>query len=412
MANSFQTVASGVAELKHYYQGPMLDLLSEEIAVYRACEKIKQGWSGDQVNRPLRVRRNQGVGATSDGGNLPKIGNQTTIQATILAKYNYLRFGITGPMIKASASDIGSFVRSAQFELDSGYKDLKTEINRQLCYNGSGSLAVVNTASVSSNTLVLKGRTSGEAALKYVDVGTTFDVLAGSETGAVSFSQVTVSSISTGTAISSTATVILDQNITCSAGDVLIRAGSNTNEIQGLLYSMDGGTTTIYSVDRSKYISYQGNYVDATTLPSTILNLDMMQNPFNAALQRGNVGKLNALYTGFATLRYYQKLLTPDKRYANSTEGDGSFGSKGQFYLDFNGIPVVADKDMPETILYLPQEVMKMYELAAMEFADETGSMYIAQSDVDSLEVRIRHFTNFFNEGPAACGRLDKYTSP
>jgi hypothetical protein len=44
----------------------------------------------------------------------------------------------------------------------------------------------------------------------------------------------------------------------------------------------------------------------------------MMQNPFNAALQRGNVGKLNALYTGFATLRYYQKLLTPDKRYANT----------------------------------------------------------------------------------------------
>jgi hypothetical protein len=67
---------------------------------------------------------------------------------------------------------------------------------------------------------------------------------------------------------------------------------------------------------------------------------------------------------------------------------------------------------MPETILYLPQEVMKMYELAAMEFADETGSMYIAQTDVDSLEVRIRHFTNFFNEGPAACGRLALYTSP
>jgi hypothetical protein len=412
MANSFQSISSGVAELKNYYQGPMLDLLSEEIPVYRSCEKIKQGWSGQQIIRPLRVRRNQGVGATSDGGNLPKIGVQTTTTATIAAKYNYLRFGITGPMIKASAADIGSFVRSAQFELDMGYKDLKTEINRQLCYNGSGSLAQVNTASVSSNTLVLKGRTTSEAALKYVDVGTTFDILSGGETGSVSFSQVTVNSISSGTAISSTATVILDQNITTSAGDVLIRTGSSSNEIQGLLYALDGGTSTIYGVSRSSYLSFQGNYTDATTLPSAQLNLDMMQIPFNAALQRGNVGKLNALYTGFATLRYYQKLLTPDKRYSNTAEGDGSFGNKGQFYLDFNGIPVVADKDMPETILYLPQEVMKMYELAAMEFADETGSMYIAQTDVDSLEVRIRHFTNFFNEGPSACGRLALYTSP
>lgn len=412
MANSFQTISSGVAELKNYYQGPMLDLLNEELPVYRACEKIKQGWSGQQVIRPLRVRRNQGVAAVADGGNLPKIGNQTTIQAIIPAKFNYLRFGITGPMIKASQSDVGSFVRSAQYELEMGYKDLKTEINRQLCYNGSGSLAQCNTASVASQTLVIKGRTSNEPALKYIDIGTTFDQLAGGESGILSAQSVTVTAIQTGTASSLTATITVDTPVTMSVGDVLIRSGANGNEIQGLLYALDGGTTTIYSVARASNIAYQGNYLDATTLSSSVLSLDMMQNPFNEALRRGNVGKLNAIYTDFATLRMYQKLLTPDKRYANTSEGDGSFGNKGQFYLDFNGIPVVPDKDMPSTLLFLPAEVLKMYELAAMEFADETGSMYIAQSDVDALEVRIRHFVNLFNEGPAACGRLDKYTSP
>jgi len=45
-----------------------------------------------------------------------------------------------------------------------------------------------------------------------------------------------------------------------------------------------------------------------------------------------------------------------------------------------------------------------MYVLSEMEFADETGSMYIAQTDVDQFEVRIRHFVNLFNEQPAACG--------
>ena len=93
-------------------------------------------------------------------------------------------------------------------------------------------------------------------------------------------------------------------------------------------------------------------------------------------------------------------------------EGDGTFGSKGTFYLDFNGIAVVPDKDMSLTFLMLPAEVLKMYELAAMEFADETGSMYIAQSDADALEVRVRHFVNLFNENPAACARLKGYTSP
>jgi hypothetical protein len=91
MANAFQSVTSGLAELKNYYQGPIVDLLNEEIPVYRAAEKVKHGWSGSQVVRPLRTARNQGIGATSDGGNLPKIGTQTTVSAIITAKYNYLR---------------------------------------------------------------------------------------------------------------------------------------------------------------------------------------------------------------------------------------------------------------------------------------------------------------------------------
>ncbi len=411
MANMFQDTSSAAAQLKNYYQGPIIDLINEEIPIYRACEKVKQGWSGSQVVRPLRTGRNQGVGATSEGGNLPKVGRQKTVTATILAKYNYLRFGITAQMIAASQSDVGSFVRSAAYELKMGYLDLKSEISRQLSSDGTGDIALVNTAAVASNTLVIKGRTDAEPALKYVDVGTTFDVLSGT-TSTVVVSGVTVNSISSGSAISATATVVLDTPVTLSVGDTLIRSGSNGNEIQGLFYGLDGGTSTIYGVDRSTSLAYQGNVSDVST-GNTILSIDAMQNPFNAALQRGNVGKLNAAWTDFTSLRYYQKLLTPDKRYVNSKEGDGTFGNKGQFYLDFNGIPVVPDKDMLGLrFAFLPAEVLKMYELWAMQFADETGSMYIAQSDVDSFEVRVRHFVNLFNEQPAACGVLLGYTSP
>lgn len=407
MSNAFQGVSSGLAELKNYYQGPIIDLINEEIPIYRACEKVKQGWSGYQVIRPLRTSRNQGVGATSDGGTLPKIGRQTTVQAIIAAKYNYLRFGVTGPMIKASQSDVGSFVRSAAYELEMGYKDMKTEISRQLSWDGSGDLALVSTAAVASTSLVISGRTTGEAALKYIDVNSTFDIVTAA--GAVIATGVTVNSISTGTAISSTATLVLDQAVTASVGHVLIRTGSAGNEIQGLLYALDGGTSTVYNVDRSTNLAYQGNVTD---LSSGVLTIDAMQTPFNEGLRRGNVNGYNAAWCDFTGIRYYQKLLTPDKRYANTSEGDGTFGSKGKFYLDFNGIPMVPDKDMSLKFMFLPAEVLKMYELAAMEFADETGSMYIAQTDVDALEVRIRHFVNLFNEQPASCGVLQGFTSP
>lgn len=411
MANSFQNITSGLAELKNYYQGPIIDLLNENLPVYRACEKIKQGWSGQQIIRPLRTIRNQGVGATSDGGNLPAIGRQTTVQAIIQAKFNYLRFGITGPMIKASQSDVGSFVRSAQYELEMGYKDLKKEISRQLSWDGTGTLALVSTSSVASNSLVIKGRTTGEPALKFVDVGLVFDVVDSSQNLLVS--GVTVNSIATtATPSGATATITLNQAITTTAGNALIRSGSNGNELQGLFYALDGGTTTIYNIARASTLSYQGNYTDLSTSANPILSIDQMQNPYNEGLRRGNIDGYNAVWTDFTSLRMYQKLLTADKRYNNTLEADGTFGKKGKFYMDFNGIPVVPDQDMPVRFAFLPAEVLKMYVLCELEFADETGSMYIPQSDVDALETRLRFFVNLFNEQPAACAVLTGYVSP
>lgn len=410
MSNSFLSTTTGAAELKTFFQGPMINLLNEEVPVYRACEKMKQGWSGTQVNRPLRTARNQGIGAGVDGGNLPKIGNQTTVQAVIQAKYNWLRFGITAPMMAASRNDAGSFVRGQAYELEQGYNDLRTDISRQLSWDGTGDLAVVNTAATASNTLVIQGRTTTEPALKYAALGLTFDVI--DSNANILASQVTITAITSGTAISATATLTLDQPITVAANSILIRSGSNNAEIQGLLYALDGGTTTIYNVDRSTNIAYQGNVTDLASSGNTVLSLDAMQTPFNNGLYRGGINKYNAVWTDFSSLRYYQKLLTPDKRYVNSMQGDGSFGSKGEFYLDFNGIAVVPDKDMSTKFMFLPADVLKLYELKAMSFADETGSMYIVQSDVDAFEVRLRHWVNLFNEQPAACGVLQGYTSP
>lgn len=405
MANSFQSISSGLAELKNFYQGPIVDQFNEETPIYRGAEIGKESWSGYQVVRPLKVRRNQGIGATSDGGNLPAIGRQTTIQALITAKFNYLRFGITGPMIKASQSDIGSFVRSAAYELQEGYKDLQSDCNRQMSWNGNGTIAKMNTAAVASTSIVVKGREDSEAALKFLDIGLVFDIYNGST---LVQSGVEITAITSGNATSSTATITVNTAVTASADYVLVRSGSYGNEIQGLLTQLDGLTTTVFNIDRSSYVATQGNVSD---LNGAQLTLDSLQSLWNSVMQRG-AGKVSAIYSDFDSLRYYQKLLTPDKRYVNTMEGDGGFAAKGKFYLEFNGSPWVPDKDCPKRIFMLPAEVVKKYVLSEMEFADETGSMYIAQVSADQLETRIRFFANLFNEKAAATGALEDYISP
>lgn len=406
MANSFQSISSGLAELKNYYQGPIVSQFNDEVPVYRASEKIKNQWSGLQVIRPLKVRRNQGIGAVADGGLLPAIGTQTTIQAIIAAKYNYLRFGVTGPMIKASQSDIGSFVRSAAYELEEGYLDLKSDVNRQLSWNGDGTLATVSANVTASSTVVVSGReTYSSNAAQFLDVGMVIDILT------TSFGSIVAQGLSI-TAISgagtTSATLTLSGPVTCSANAILVRSGSENNEIQGLLTQLDGGTTTVFNINRSLYPQTQGNVV---SLSNGQMTLDSWQQVWNLGLQRGG-SKYSAIWTDFDSLRFYQKLLTADKRYNNTIKGDGGFADKNEVYLEWNGIPVVADKDAPHRVFFLPEDCLKSYVLSEMAFADETGSMYIAQTDADEFEVRVRFFTNLFNEKAAASGALQSYVSP
>lgn len=404
MANSFSNITNNLAQLKNYYQGPIVDQLNEDLPVLRAAEKVKQGWSGEQVVRPIRVRRNQGVGATSDGGTLPAIGRQQTVQAIIRAKYNYLRFGITGPMIKASQSDVGSFVRSASYELEMGYEDLSKDVNRQLSWDATGTLATVSANAVASTVITVTGRESGEPGNKFLDVGMVVDVVSG---GSVIASGLEITAISGTT----TATITLSAPVTVTANDTLVRGGTYGYEIQGLLYALDGLTTTVYNVDRATYPAYQGNVLNKS---GGQLTLDFMQQGYNEGLRRGGKkdSKYSAIYCDFDSQRFYQKLLTADKRYVNTIKGDGGFAKATEMYLEFNGIPLVPDQDCPQRLFFIPQDVCKMYVLAEMEFADETGSMYIAQTSADQLEVRVRYFANFFNEKPAGCAVLRNYISP
>jgi hypothetical protein len=405
MANLFQGTASGLYNLKNWYQGPLKDQFNEDCAIYRGAEKSKLKWDGYQVIRPLRVRRNQGVGATSDGGNLPTIGRQTGVQAAIQSKYNYLRFGITGPMIKSSMTDKGSFLRQASHELKMGYEDLKSDVNRQCSWDGTSDLARLNAGVGASATIVVKGREDGEPGLKFLDVGAAIDIYSGSSPVATN---VTINSISSGTATSATATIVLDTAVTCSANDVIVRAGSFGNEVQGILTQLDGGTTTVFGIDRALYPITQGNVVD---LGGNQLTLDAMANLWNLGKNRGDA-KYAAIYADFNSQRMYQKLLTADKRYANTVKGDGGFGSKEEMYLDYNGVAFIADKDCPQRIFMLGADAIEKMVLCEMEFADETGSMYIAQTSADAFEVRVRHFFNLFNCQAAATGVLSNYVSP
>lgn len=402
MANQFSSTVTSVSILKNWYAGPIVTQFNDELPLYREMEKGKEKWAGQQVVRPVKVRRNQGIGATSDGGVLPAIGQQTTAQALISAKYNYLRFGITGPMIKSSQGDKAAFANDMEFEMKEGMNDLKSDVNRQLFWDGTSDLAIVSANAVASNVITVTGRESTEAGNKYLDIGMVIDIY--TSAGAVVASQIGITNISGTT----TATLTLSSAVTTSATDIIVRSQSFGNEIQGLLYTLDGGTSTIYGLDRSLYPVLQGNVIDGLNAQ---LSLNLLQQTYNEAKRRGN-GKIGMVGCDYDTERYYNKLLVTDKRYIGKVTGDGTFSSKDGSYLEFAGNPVIPDKDSPQRMWMLDPSTWKKYVLAELEWADETGSYMIAQTSADAFEVRLRLFANVFCEKASANAVLKNYLSP
>lgn len=402
MANQFSSsINAGAALLKNWYAGPIVDEFNDDIPLYREMEKGKEKFNGLQVVRSLKVRRNQGIGAASDGGILPKIGQQTNVQAQILAKYNYLRFGITGPMIKASQGDKGSFITATRYEIEEGLNDLKQDVNRQMFWDGTSDLATVSANATNSNVITVTGRESTEPGNKYLDIGKVIDIYTGSTLVA---SGVEITAISGTT----TATLTLSAPVTTSANDTVVAAGSFGNEIQGLLVSLDGGTSSIYGVDRSIYPVYQGNSISGS---GGQLTLGLMQQSYNEARRRGG-GKVSVIFCDFDSERYYNKLLVADKRYIGKVTGDGTFTDKDKSYLEFAGCKVVPDKDCPTRFFFIDPSTYKKYVLSELSWADETGSYYIAQTSTDAFEARLRLFANVFSEKPSANAVLSSYISP
>lgn len=404
MANSFASISNAAGILKNYYAGPIVSQFNDSLPIYKGAEKGKEKWNGVQVNRPVKVRRNQGIGAVADGGVLPSIGQQTTQQAVIAAKFNYLRFGITGPMIKASQGDKGSFISIMDFEISEGLNDLKSDVNRQLSWDGTGDLATVSANAVATNVITVTGRESTEDGNKFLDIGMVIDIW--NSAGTVQkASSVQITNL-TGT---TTATLTLSANVTCAATDVVIRAGSNGNEIQGLLTQLDGLTTTVFSIDRALYPSFQGNVID---LGGQQMTLNGLQQEFNETRRRGGNPKISALYSDFNSERFYNKLLVADKRYIGKVKGDGTFTDVDTNYLEFAGVPWIADKDCPTRVFMLSEGTIKKYVLCELEWADESGAFYIAQTSTDQYEARLRLFANLFIDKPSANGVLRNYISP
>ncbi len=170
---------------------------------------------GNEFRIPLRTSRNQGTGPRGENAWLPAPGNQGYKYISEALRYFYGLFNITGQLLKASESNEGAFRRALQAEMEGLTDDLKRHVNIQAFGTGNGVLATV--ANPVTGTTIDLDTTIYFQGGEYVDIyDSTLTTYKGSAASYV-------------TQIDRTAvTVTLSASATVVAGDVLVRASSDS----------------------------------------------------------------------------------------------------------------------------------------------------------------------------------------
>jgi hypothetical protein len=418
--------------LKDDYLGPIRDQLNSATLLSQRLEKDEENVDGRVAKIPIRIGRNRGIQAVLEAGILPNPGSQKYQIVEVGMAYNYALVQVTGPAMAASRTDLGAFIRILDQEVRGAVEDLKVDLNRQRWGDGSGRLGIVS-ALPGGAVITVKGvwdTNDKQRTLRFIEVGdrlAAWDISAGAPiplTASLAYSVVTAVNLQA-------KTITMDANIAgaLAAGDELfkgpdvipvatgvdgtfrIQNGTNPHndpikgskrEIMGMVGIVNGpnGWPT-RSVGAHEYVygaaatlgdTYVGTAA-GVTLTAAFQNLfdtrwqanmmfnagvlrpldtDLLQQGFDLSEELGQVTPTIGI-TSYGVRRRYVDLLVPDRRYTgeNTYKLDGGWSA-----IDYNGVPVVVDKDAPEcAFFWLSEPNLADYRMSDYYWLDKDGNI-------------------------------------
>lgn len=139
--------------LKDFYLGPVVEQLNNEMLVLNMYEKMSVDWSGRQTIIPIHVSRTATTAvqfrAESTAGTpvaLPTAGNQGYNNLTVVARYLYGTFLISGPAVaSAKNGGKGAFIGWMEAEMDRLVTDVKNTADYAML-NGGGVIGFITDA--------------------------------------------------------------------------------------------------------------------------------------------------------------------------------------------------------------------------------------------------------------------------
>jgi hypothetical protein len=367
------------------------------------AEKIKSRKSshGRKHIFAVQVNTSRTGGARAENAPLPPPGFGRYEQPSGNVKYNYARFQITTQAIESTRGNKAAFAEAFERSLADCRDDLKLVRQRQFWGDGGGVMAQVDGTVTASTTVPIKnpygftysGTLPAEDRIITLKPG--MPIWFG--TAALGRTIVSVNRAA--------GTITVDASITLANNDNIFH--SNTGSTAGLeiegIGAIVGTSGTYLGLDRSTTPNWQSHVFAA---PSNQLTEDLMRMVRDEILSQGT-GDVELMITSYKVRRLYENLLKSYKRFVNPMKLEGGYDA-----LEWDGLPIVVDKDAPPQKMYFlqPSSIERFY-MKETGWNEQDGSVLKWVEGYDAWTAFLSTFDNLGCTKPNNQARIDGITT-
>lgn len=324
------TLTSAEQALKTVYLDVVANQLNTEINPFLArIKQTTQDVWGKEVRKLAPYGINGGIGAGTETGDLPAANSNRYVQFVSTLKNLYGQIELSDKAIRASSDSSGAFVNLLNAEMEGLIKASSFNLGRMLYGDGTGVIATVGAAGTDGVVTV--------DSVRNVVEGMVVDVYPASSSTAAK-TKVRIDAVDR----DNKKITLSDNTLDTSVGQRICVQGSLGNELTGL-GAIFNTTGTLYGVDKSTYKWMQPYVKD--------LNGALTEVAIQAAIDRLeeiNGSKVDFIVCSAGVKRAFQQMMATYKRSIDMTDLAGGYKA-----MTYNGIPLIADRFVPEKTMYL-----------------------------------------------------------
>lgn len=382
------TAAAGA--LKKFYLPGVRNQINNKTILLEQIERGSEHVEGDNWVLSLQVLRNSGVGARGENDTSPTAGAQKYVQATGAVKEIRGRIQITLRVIKAMASNKGSFVRAVDSEMKGITNDVQRDVNRQVAGTSDGVIATcgVTTAAV----LVVLAATTPKSAMRQLEVGMVIDIGTLATPTTIASARTITANDPVGKTITISGAVV-----TTSAAHFIFRSGAGGNAPQLETFGLQTNvkdTGVLYGVDPATYPNWASFVKDAASGP---INDPLLEEGMDEVDLRGGE-ELDLWYASYGVFREYGNYLSVMKRAPQTVDLKG--GHKALSIVSGGGsASITRDRDIPDgTAFGLNTKHLFAPEMSDWEFMDDDGAVLSRVANSTAYEATLVKFMDFVTD--------------